>query len=154
MLGILKLVFTVILLCFFLPLSQCQFKNAAPIDVETDVPINPHEAVNDIFVVSEILVNSQTEFGAEHLIVILTFFMPFIFCFASRLRGVAGTIILVLQLCLSIWLVYFSREIVFFVSTPLLAGWVLIFSAFVYFAIIVAECTLIIKHKMFNNLQQ
>jgi hypothetical protein len=152
MLKNIKLICTVtILLCFFLPLSQCQFKNPVPVEVEPHNPTHYDDAVYENLVFSKSFINSQAEFGIEHILVILTFFGPIMFALTSYIRQVAGVVSLVCQLFLSIWLIYFSKEVIFFLSSPLIAGWILLISSALYFVIITAECFLAMRYRTFES---
>ena len=144
------IVSSIILVCLFLPISQCSMKTKSQVDSQTGEILVPSETVYEDTVIANLVFNEDSEVSIESLIWFSTFSIPLLFSLLPSFSNRKRVIKLAFQSVLSVWLVYNSYQIVFGLGNPLIAGWALIASS-VSFLILCFFEWFSMKHNKFKN---
>ena len=122
-----------LILCFFMPLSQCTITKSQPQE-----SVNQRDVNKDIFVPIKTL---STEKLLESLIIIIFFFfsVPFILIQKKLKRLGVKKLFNVLEILLSLYVAYVLYFLIFFLREPLAAGYLAIISICTYSTITVIQ---------------
>jgi len=141
----------VILVCMFLPLSQCSMQTLAKVDENTGEVISPSETVKENIVVSELFLGEEAEVSFESILIPITFLIPLIFSLLPSFSSWKKIAKSTTQTLFSMWLIYLSYELVFTIGSPLLAGWVLISASCLFLIFCLTELVPLKHNKSQNN---
>lgn len=135
MIRFLKVVVSlVILVCVFMPISQCTYKSK-PVVSESGEVLKQSEEVTQNNVLSDTFFNDDDLISFTDSIYVFLFFLPLFLTLLSSFNGWKRIFKLSFQSILSAWLVYSSYMVVFGLYSPLLAGWVLCIACVLFFAL-------------------
>ncbi|RBP47023.1 hypothetical protein DFR28_1127 [Arenicella xantha] len=140
----------IILVCVFLPISQCTYKSPPVISESGEVLKQSEDAVES-HVISDIILKSNDPISITDLAFVLLFFLPLFLSLLPSFKGWKIIFKLSLQSILSVWLVYCSYMIVFELFSPLPAGWALSVSCILFFVLTSVEWWQM-KHNKNKNL--
>ncbi len=129
----------VIVVCMFLPLSQCSMKTLATVNKNTGEVISHSESINKNVVVSELFLSEGVEVSFWSLLIPIMFFIPLFFSLLPHFSSWMQILRLVTQTLFSIWFVYSSYELVFTIGKPLQAGWALMAASCLFLILCLIE---------------
>jgi len=150
MIKLLKVITSlIIILCVFMPVSQCTLKSKPNISESGEV-LKQSEDVIEKYVIFNAISENENSITFADLVFICAFFVPLVLALLSNFSGWKRITKLVIQSTLSGWLVYCSYMLVFGFLSPLPAGWALC-TACILFLILTSLEWLSIKHNKFKN---
>ena len=145
------IVSVIILVCIFLPLSQCSMQTMKVVDEITGEVVKPSETIYQNITVSDSLFGKEAEISLESFILPIVFLIPLLLSLLPSFKNLKRTIKLVAQVIFSIWFSYQSYLIVFTIGSPLMAGWVLAIASVLFVVLCLIEC-IPMKHNKIKNL--
>lgn len=116
----------IILVCFFLPISQCSMET-----------MSGTETVENI-VLSDIVFNNDPDVGFA-IILMASFLMPLFFSLIPKLKRINEIFKVIIQFVCSVWLMYLSYNYVFTLRNPLPAGWLLNIAVVIFLILTIIE---------------
>ena len=139
----------IILICLFLPLSQCSKETMQKVDSVTGEIIKSSETVYNDLVISDSLLGEEAEITVESLILPIIFLIPLLLTLLPNFSNWKRNVKYTIQLLFSTWFCYQSYLLVN-IGTPLISGWVLIVAS-VFFVILCAIECIPMKHNKSNQ---
>ena len=142
----------VILVCFFLPLSQCSLQTQSGLGSESN---QEAQASNEIqyrnIVISESIFGEAAELSIESFVLPMLFSLPLIFSLMPSFSKKKKVLKLLIQSLFSVWFVYWSYVLVFSIGNPLRGGWILSCASIVFFILCLIEWVPTKHHKLKNE---
>ena len=152
MVKFLKLFFSLtILLCVFLPVSQCTMKSAPVVSKETGETLIESKDVFKELVLSEKLLERIEAVSLEVLVWVIAFFSPIVFSVIPTFSGGKNIVKLIGQTLSSMLLIYIVVFVVFGFGQPLKAGWLLFLSSVFFFLLTLIDWYQLKKHNKLKN---
>jgi uncharacterized membrane protein len=127
-------------------------KTKPEIDSLTGQITKSSETVYEDIVISNSLFGAEAELSFDSLILPIMFLIPLLFSLLPVFSGWKKTVKLSTQILFAIWFAYNSYTIVFTVSGPLIAGWVLNIVSVAFVILCLIEFVLM-KHNKLKNLR-
>ncbi len=126
MLRVLKILISLgILVCMFLPISQCSY---TPEPLESSLNLAP--TIYQITIAEQWPPTEMIDY-----VILLSFIFPLIFSMLCWHQKKLSLIVLILQTVFSIWFICLIYDLAFRLYSPLLTGYILIALAFFFFLV-------------------
>ena len=131
----------VILICLFLPISQCTKKGITEIDPKTEeiLKVYPDQIQKKIVFNSLFTETEDPESILVSIVLLLSFLSPMLFSLTPKFSGYRADVKRSLQSVFSIWLIYLTYNLVFTFASPLPLGWLLVTSSGLFFIVVNLE---------------
>jgi hypothetical protein len=131
----------VILVCLFLPISQCAKKGLIELDPETEGIVKIHsDQVQEKIIFNSVFTETENvESILGDVVLLVSFLLPLLFSLTPKFSGYRAVVKRCFQSLFSIWLIYLTYNLVFVFVSPLPAGWLLLASSGLFFIVINLE---------------
>jgi len=118
-----------ILLCVFLPLSQCSMRTAGSVNEDTgEVLVESKVVERDIRIVNA-LQHHEDGIELSNILLPILFLMPLVFALSPIFNGWKRIVKVLIQTGVATVCIYSSYMLVFTIGRPLFGGWLLMFAS-------------------------